>query len=69
MNTYYYTTTAINHFLKRLMIILMIIIIKKKCFLSTKSRTRMISEGPGDTEDWSNDADNSALPGIHYLLK
>jgi len=48
------------------MIILMIII-KKKCFLSTKSRTRMISEGPGDTEDWSNDADNSALPGIHYL--
>jgi len=22
----------------------------------------MISEGPCDTEDWSNDAENSALP-------
>ncbi len=31
-----------------------------KCFLSSKS-IRMISEGSCDTEDWSNDAENSAL--------
>ncbi len=30
----------------------------------------MISEGSCDTEDWSNDAGNSALlTGIHYILK
>ncbi len=30
----------------------------------------MISEGSCDTEDWSNDAENSALiTGINYLLK
>ncbi len=27
----------------------------------------MISEGSCDTEDWSNDAENSAL-GINYIL-
>ncbi len=31
---------------------------------------RMISEGSCDTEDWSNDAENSALiTGINYSLK
>ncbi len=31
---------------------------------------RMISEGSRDTEDWSNDAENSALiTGINYILK
>jgi len=30
----------------------------------------VISEGSCDTEDWSNDAENSALiPGIQYSLK
>ncbi len=30
----------------------------------------MISEGSCDTEDWSNDAENSALiTGIHYILQ
>ncbi len=30
----------------------------------------MISEGSWDTEDWSNDADNSALiTEINYILK
>ncbi len=30
----------------------------------------MISEGSCDTEDWSNDAENLALPaGINYILK
>ncbi len=30
----------------------------------------MISEGSCDTEDWSNDAENSALiKGINYILK
>jgi len=30
----------------------------------------MISEGSCDTEDWSNDAENSAfITGIHYILK
>ncbi len=30
----------------------------------------MISEGPRDTEDWSNDAENPALiTGINYILK
>ncbi len=37
---------------------------------SSKSEyTGMISEGSCDTEDWSNDAENSALPGISYILK
>ncbi len=31
---------------------------------------RMISEGSRDTEDWSNDAENSALiTEINYILK
>ncbi len=30
----------------------------------------MISEGSCDTEDWSNDAENSArITGIHVILK
>ncbi len=30
----------------------------------------MISEGPCDTKDWSNDTENSALiTGINYILK
>ncbi len=30
----------------------------------------MISEGSCDTEDWSNDAENSALiTGINYIIK
>ncbi len=29
----------------------------------------MISEGSCDTEDWSNDAENSALQQINYILK
>ncbi len=33
----------------------------KKGFLNTKSAYRMISEGSCDTEDWNNDAENSAL--------
>ncbi len=34
----------------------------KKCFLRPNQHIRMISEGSCDTEDWSNDAENSALP-------
>jgi len=31
---------------------------------------RVISEGSCDTEDWSNDAENSALiTGINYIFK
>jgi len=30
---------------------------------------RMISEGSCDTEDWSNDAENSAITEINYILK
>jgi len=31
---------------------------------------QMISEGSCDTEDWSNDAENSALTSqIHYIAK
>ncbi len=33
-----------------------------KCFLNSQSAIKMISKGSCDTEDWSNDADNSALP-------
>jgi len=39
-------------------------------FCAANHHTRMISEGSCDTEDWSNDAENSALnTGIHYILK
>ncbi len=36
----------------------------KKCYLSTElnQHIRMISEGSCDTEDWSDDAENTALP-------
>ncbi len=29
----------------------------------------MISERSCDTEDWSNDAENTAITGINYILK
>ncbi len=36
---------------------------------STNQHIRMISEGSCDTEDWSNDAENSALiTGIKSIL-
>jgi len=31
----------------------------QKCFLRTKSKYNMISEGSCDTKKWSNDAENS----------
>ncbi len=31
-------------------------------YLATNQHIRMITEEPCDTEDWSNDAENSALP-------
>jgi len=34
----------------------------KKCFKAPSQHIKMISEGSCDTEDWSNDAENSALP-------
>jgi len=30
---------------------------------------RMISEGSCDPEDWSNDAENTALITVYYMLK
>ncbi len=41
----------------------------KKCFL--RMHIRMISEESCDTEDWSNDAESSALitARINYILK
>ncbi len=46
----------------------MLIIIKKNSWAN--QHIRMISEGSCDTEDWSNDAENSALiTGINYILK
>ncbi len=52
----------------------------EKCFLSrirnvscaTNQHIRMISEGSCDTEDWSNDAENSALHprnNLHLFFK
>ncbi len=39
------------------------IIDNKKCFFSAPNQhIIMISQGSGDTEDWSNDAQNAALP-------
>ncbi len=36
---------------------------------ASNQHIRMISEGSCDTEDWSNDAGNSALiTGINYIL-
>ncbi len=41
----------------------------QKCFLSSKSAYYYDSEGSCDTEDWSNDAENSALiRAINYIL-
>ncbi len=38
--------------------------------LIINQRIRIISEGSCDTEDWSNDAENSALiTEIHFILK
>jgi len=34
---------------------------------SASNQHKMISDGPFDTEDWSNDAKNSALP--NFILK
>jgi len=34
---------------------------KRKCFLSSTLAYIIISDGSCDTEDWSNDAENSAL--------
>ncbi len=42
---------------------------KKKSW-SSNQHVKMISEASCDTEDWSNDAENSALiTGINYILK
>ncbi len=37
------------------------LIIMQKCFFSSNQHIRMISEGSCDSEDWSNDAENTAL--------
>jgi len=37
-------------------------------FLAPNQDFRMISEGSCDTEDWSNDAENSALPSQEYII-
>ncbi len=44
-------------------------IIKKKSWTANQ-HIRMISEASCDTEDWSNDAENTALiTEINYILK
>ncbi len=43
-----------------------LIIIIRNAFWAANQHIRMISEGSCDTEDWSNDAENSAL---HYRNK
>ncbi len=51
------------------MIIIIIIIIINVSWAANQ-HIRMISEGSCDTEDWSNDAENSALiTEINYILK
>ncbi len=41
-----------------------------KCSWAANQHIRMISEGSCDTEDWSNDAENTALiTEINYSLK
>jgi len=42
-------------------------IIKKKCSLAANHQIIMVSEGSCDTEDWSNDAENSALHHMNIL--
>ncbi len=42
----------------------------KKNYWAANKYIRLISEGPCDAEDWSNDAENSALiTGINYIIK
>jgi len=43
-------------------------IIRRKVSLAVNQHFRMISEGLCDTEGWSNDAENSALPSQEYVL-
>ncbi len=40
---------------------------KKQISLAQKQHIRMISEGSCDTEDWSNNTENSALPSQEYI--
>ncbi len=54
-------------FLRKLFSTLIII---RNVYWAGNQYIRMISEGSCDTEDWSNDAENSALiTGINYILK
>jgi len=46
------------------------LIIIRNIYCVANQHIRMISEGSCDTEDWSNDAENSALTtGINKILK
>ncbi len=46
------------------------LIIIRNVSWAANQHIRMISEGSCDTEDWSNDAENSALiTGINYILQ
>ncbi len=46
------------------------LIILNKNYWAADQHIRMISEGSYDNEDWSNDAENSALiTEINYILK
>jgi len=48
----------------------MISLIKRNVSGAANQHIGMISEGSCDTEDWSNDAENSALiTGINYMFK
>ncbi len=42
--------------------------ISQKLFLAPNQHIRIISERPYDTEDWSNAAENSALPSQEYII-
>ncbi len=45
------------------------IVNNNNCFWAANQHIRMISEGSCDTEDWSNDAENSAfITAINYIL-
>ncbi len=44
------------------------IVIQNHILLFQNQHIRMISEGSRDTEDWSNDAENSALPSEKYFI-
>ncbi len=41
--------------------------IRRNAFWAANQHIRIISEGSSDTEDWSNDAENSALPSQEYI--